>query len=144
MENEVDEWIPSFDDLTEQRRKLGEGNPGDGELLHHRDNQLQQLRERWDGLVRNMERKSNEVIIGCVFVDLVKYLSLGLHFCACFSWMLLYFLSNSQELAFSGCLHCFDTVGWAAGRDLACKKLSGGIQALLCVWVKVQICILPS
>jgi len=26
----------------------------------------------------------------------------------------------------------------------ACKKLSGGMMALLCVWVKVQICIWPS
>ena len=26
----------------------------------------------------------------------------------------------------------------------ACKKLSGGMQAWLCVWVKVQICIWPS
>jgi len=60
--------IPSFDDLTEQRNKLGEGNPGDGELLHHRDSQLQQLRERWDRLVRNMELKSNEVIIIVVVV----------------------------------------------------------------------------
>jgi len=63
LENEVDDWIPSFDDLTEQRKKLGEEDPGDGELLHHRDNQLQQLRDRWDILVRNMELKSNEVVI---------------------------------------------------------------------------------
>ena len=27
---------------------------------------------------------------------------------------------------------------------LACKKLSGGMLAWLCVWVKVQICIWPS
>jgi len=26
----------------------------------------------------------------------------------------------------------------------ACKKLSGGMLAWLCVWVKVQICIWPS
>jgi len=25
-----------------------------------------------------------------------------------------------------------------------CKKLSGGVLAWLCVWVKVQICIWPS
>jgi len=25
--------------------------------------------------------------------------------------------------------------------DLACKKLSGGMLAWLCVWIKVQICI---
>jgi len=36
--------------------------------------------------------------------------------------------------------HCFDTVRWAAGRVSACKKLSGGMLAWLCVWVKVQIC----
>jgi len=28
------------------------------------------------------------------------------------------------------CLHCFDTVGWAAGYP-ACKKLSGGMLAWL-------------
>jgi len=72
LENEVDGWIPSFDDLTEQRRKLAEGNPGDGELLRHRDNQLQQLREKWDRLVRNMELKSNEVIISHTDVALVE------------------------------------------------------------------------
>jgi len=27
---------------------------------------------------------------------------------------------------------------------LACKKMSGGMLAWLCVWVKVQICIWPS
>jgi len=34
-------------------------------------------------------------------------------------------------------------VGWQE-RHLACKKLSGGMLAWLCVWVKVQICIWPS
>jgi len=29
------------------------------------------------------------------------------------------------------CLQCFDTVGWAAGRASACKKLSGGVLAWL-------------
>lgn len=48
--------------LTEQRKKLGEENPGDGELLRERDDQLQRLRDRWDELVKLMERKSNEVI----------------------------------------------------------------------------------
>jgi len=62
LENEVDLWIPSFDELTKQQRKLAEENPGDGELLRHRDDQLQQLHERWDELVRIMEQKSNEVI----------------------------------------------------------------------------------
>jgi len=27
------------------------------------------------------------------------------------------------------CFQCFDAVGWAAGRALACKKLSGGALA---------------
>jgi len=31
-------------------------------------------------------------------------------------------------------------VGWQEGH-MACKKLSGGMLAWLCVWVKVQICI---
>jgi len=31
------------------------------------------------------------------------------------------------------CLQCFDAVGWVAGRDLACKKLSGGVLAWLSV-----------
>jgi len=31
-------------------------------------------------------------------------------------------------------------VGWQGG-DQVCKKLSGGMLAWLCVWVKVQICI---
>jgi len=34
-------------------------------------------------------------------------------------------------------------VGWQEGH-LACKKLSGGMLAWLCVWVRVQICIWPS
>jgi len=34
-------------------------------------------------------------------------------------------------------------VGWQE-RHLACKKLSGGMLAWLCVWVKVHICIWPS
>jgi len=63
LENEVDRWIPSFDELTEQRRKLAEENPGDGELLRQRDDQLRQLHERWDRLVRRMEQKSNDVIV---------------------------------------------------------------------------------
>ena len=45
------------------------------------------------------------------------------------------------------CLRCFDAVGWVAGRAAthpACKKMSGGMLAWLCVWVKVQICIWPS
>jgi len=29
-------------------------------------------------------------------------------------------------------------------RHSACKKLSGGMLAWLCVWVKVQTCIWPS
>ena len=61
LEKEVDDWIPRFDELAAQLKKLAEENPGDGELLRHCDDQLQQLRGRWDELVRNMERKSNEV-----------------------------------------------------------------------------------
>ena len=38
-------------------------NPGDWELLRQRDDQLQQLHERWDELVRIMEQKSSEVNI---------------------------------------------------------------------------------
>jgi len=34
-------------------------------------------------------------------------------------------------------------VGWQEGH-LACKKLSGGVLALLSVWGEVQICIWPS
>jgi len=33
---------------------------------------------------------------------------------------------------------------WQQEGHLACKKLSGGMLAQLCVWVKVQICIWPS
>jgi len=33
--------------------------------------------------------------------------------------------------------------GWQEGHP-ACKKLSGGMLAWLCAWVKVQICIWPS
>ena len=42
------------------------------------------------------------------------------------------------------CLQCFDTVGWAAGRDPACKKQSGEVLAWLSVWSEVQTCIWPS
>jgi len=34
-------------------------------------------------------------------------------------------------------------VGWQEGHP-TCKKLSGGMLAWLCDWVKVQICIWPS
>jgi len=34
-------------------------------------------------------------------------------------------------------------VGWQEGHP-ACKNLSGGMLAWLCVWVRVQICIWPS
>ena len=42
------------------------------------------------------------------------------------------------------CLHCFDTVGWAAGRASGLQKLSGGVLAWLSVWSEVQTCIWPS
>ena len=41
-------------------------------------------------------------------------------------------------------LHCFDAVGWVAGRASSLKKLSGGLLAWLSVWSKVQTCIWPS
>ena len=47
------------------------------------------------------------------------------------------------------CLQCYAfnaltlLVGWQEGH-LACRKLSGGMLAWLCVWVKVQICIWPA
>jgi len=34
-------------------------------------------------------------------------------------------------------------IGWQEAHP-ACKKLSGGMLAWLCVWVKLQICIWPS
>jgi len=36
-----------------------------------------------------------------------------------------------QSLFRINCLQCFDAVGWAAGRDPACKKLSDGMLAWL-------------
>jgi len=44
---------------------------------------------------------------------------------------------------YTNCLQCFDTVGWQQEWHPSCKKLSGGMLAWLCVWVKVQICIWP-
>ena len=46
------------------------------------------------------------------------------------------------KVAFSGVAFSALTllVGWQEGHP-ACKKLSGGMLAWLCVWVKVQICI---
>jgi len=38
-----------------------------------------------------------------------------------------------QPLSACNCLQCFDTVGWATGRVLACKKLSGGMLTWLCL-----------
>ena len=35
-------------------------------------------------------------------------------------------------------------VGWQEGPMEACKKLSGGVLALLSVWSKVQACMWPS
>jgi len=43
--------------------------------------------------------------------------------------------------------HTFSAFTLLVGRKeghLACKKLSGGMLAWLCVWVKVQVCIWPS
>jgi len=37
-------------------------------------------------------------------------------------------------------LQYFDTVGWVAGRNLACKKLNGGVLTCLSVWIEVQTC----
>jgi len=37
------------------------------------------------------------------------------------------------------CLQCFDTVGWAWGRGLSCKELSGMFLAWLSVQSKVQM-----
>jgi len=48
-------------------------------------------------------------------------------------------MANYVALAFSVLMLLF---GWQEGH-LACKKLSGGMLAWLCVWVKVQICIWP-
>jgi len=42
------------------------------------------------------------------------------------------------------CLHCFDAVGWAAGRASGRKKQSGGVLVWLSVWSEVQTCIWPS
>jgi len=41
-------------------------------------------------------------------------------------------------------LYSFYAAGLVEGRASANKKLSGGMLAWLCVWVKVQICIWPS
>ena len=41
-------------------------------------------------------------------------------------------------------LQCLDTVGGAAPRHPACKKLSGELLAWLSVWSEVQACIWPS
>jgi len=47
------------------------------------------------------------------------------------------FCADMIILAFSALTRL---VGWQEGH-LACKKLSGGMLAWLCVWVQVQICI---
>jgi len=61
-----------------------------------------------------------------------------------FSWLNLTEL-NSITVAFSAVAFSALTllVGQQEGHP-ACKKLSGGMLAWLCVWVKVQICIWPS
>jgi len=65
---------------------------------------------------------------------------------ACLKWFIHQHLCRSSESCGRwNCLHVhlMLLVGWQEGHP-ACKKLSGGILALLCVWVKVQICIWPS
>jgi len=58
--------------------------------------------------------------------------------CDCHQWLI------DSSLSCHPYHFCFDAViGWQE-RHLACKKLSGGMLAWLCVWVKVQICIWPS
>jgi len=47
-------------------------------------------------------------------------------------------------VALCSCLQCFDIVGWATGRSLACEKLSGGVLAWLSVWSELQTCIWPN
>ena len=44
-----------------------------------------------------------------------------------------------QCSAVYGYLQCFDTVGWASGRALACKKLSEEVLVWLSVYSKVQM-----
>jgi len=51
------------------------------------------------------------------------------------------FLCLFYVIMYFSCLQCFDTVGWVAGRAYGLLKLSGGMLAWLCVWVKVQICV---
>jgi len=53
--------------------------------------------------------------------------------CACLQRIILCFALSALTLL----------VGQQKGHP-ACKKLSGGVLAWLCVWVKVQICIWPS
>ena len=48
---------------------------------------------------------------------------------------------------FLSALNAFSALTLLVGRQeghQACKKLSGGMLAWLCVWVKVQICLWPS
>ena len=54
--------------------------------------------------------------------------------------MVISILVHSKLIAFSALTLL---IGWQEEHQ-ACKKLSGGMLAWLCVWVKVQICIWPS
>jgi len=72
----------------------------------------------------------------------------GICFCChcCLFWTF-----DVSNLMFSICLYCiinaFSALTLLVGQQeghLACKKLSGGVLAWLCVWSEVQTCIWPS
>jgi len=62
-----------------------------------------------------------------------------------------YFSSSTENISVPVCLYisvsAFSALTLLVGRQEghpACKKLSGGVLALLSVWSKVQTCIWPS
>jgi len=60
--------------------------------------------------------------------------------CGCFVTFFVFLGSNSASFSFSALMLL---LGQQEGHP-ACKKLSGGVLAWLCVWSEVQTCIQPS
>jgi len=88
-----------------------------------------------------------EAVAFCFKVSIILTVFYGpLAFLSCFACPIMFIhhyhlmLSFLVKCAFSALTLL---VGWQEGHP-ACKKLSGGMLAWLCVWVKVQICIWPS
>ena len=100
--------------------KLAEENPGDGESLRQRDAQLQQLRERWDVLVRNMEQKSSEV--GILEMNNILLIIMITYFAQFCGFALLHVFKNVFHSAHINFLHLMWSLGPVCRQTFALRR----------------------